>query len=153
MTTLAIILAARWVLGPISYAPGTPGGLFAPLLLVGAAAGALYQGLLEPLLGPSLPGGPAFAAVGMAALFAACIRAPFTGVLLAVEMTASTAMLLPTLAACAAASGVASILRNPPIYDTLRWRMLEGAGSPAGSSSDPTRTLRDEPHPDRMRSP
>jgi len=153
VTTLAIILAARWVLGPISYAPGTPGGLFAPLLLVGAAAGALYQGLLEPLLGSSLPGGPAFAAVGMAALFAACIRAPFTGVLLAVEMTASTAMLLPTLAACAAASGVASILRNPPIYDTLRWRMLESAGSPAGVLSDPTRTLRDEPHPDRMRSP
>ncbi len=128
LSSLVLVLAVRWVLGPLSYAPGTPGGLFAPLLLVGAAAGALYQGLLAPAFGPSLPGGPAFAAVGMAAFFAATVRAPFTGVLLAVEMTASTSMLLPTLAASAAATGVGALLRNPPIYDTLRWRMLGSAG-------------------------
>jgi len=135
--SLSLLLATRWVLGPISYAPGTPGGLFAPLLLVGAAAGALYQGLLSPLLAPSLPGGPAFAAVGMAALFAACIRAPFTGVLLAVEMTASTAMLLPTLAACAAASGVASMFGSSPIYDTLRRRMLVAQDHPPAPGTAP----------------
>jgi CIC family chloride channel protein len=32
----------RLLLGPLSYAPGLPGGLFAPLLVVGAAFGALF---------------------------------------------------------------------------------------------------------------
>ncbi|MGV1037867.1 MAG: chloride channel protein, partial [Candidatus Nanopelagicales bacterium] len=39
--SLLVIFAVRWVLGPFSYSAGTPGGLFAPLLLVGATAGAL----------------------------------------------------------------------------------------------------------------
>jgi CIC family chloride channel protein len=137
--TLALLLGVRWILGPISYAPGTPGGLFAPLLLVGAAAGALFHGLLEvlpfgalpPVLAHDLlPSAPTMAAVGMAAFFAAVVRAPLTGILLVTEMIASTALTVPLLAACAAAVLAATLLRNPPIYDTLRMRMLEAASRP-----------------------
>ena len=59
----------------------------------------------------------------MAALFAGVVRAPLTGVVLIVEMTESVTLLAPLLLASVAAVVVASVLRSPPIYDTLRERM------------------------------
>lgn len=119
-------MAVRFIAGPLSYAAGTPGGLFAPLLALGAVWGVLAHGLLStfaPGLGISVPEG--FAIVGMAALFAASVRAPFTGLVLVVEMTATTSLTVPMLAATAAATLVANLVRSAPIYDTLRERMLD----------------------------
>jgi H+/Cl- antiporter ClcA len=48
------------------------------------------------------------------------VRAPLTGIVLVIEMTASVAMLLPMLGACFVAMLVPVLLRNPPIYDPLR---------------------------------
>lgn len=121
---LAVIFAVRWVLGPLSYSAGTPGGLFAPLLFVGAAFGGLFGGAAHALLPALAPEPVAFAIVGMAAFFTAVVRAPFTGMILIVEMTATTALMVPLLAACAGAMLVPALLGSPPIYDTLRARML-----------------------------
>lgn len=120
---LLVLLAARWVLGPMSYAPGVPGGLFAPLLLIGAGMGAAMAMALEPLTAASF-NSTAFAMIGMAAFFAGVVRAPFTGILLAVEMTGNVTLMVPLLLASVAAVAVATALGNPPIYDTLRARML-----------------------------
>ncbi|MFN8466916.1 MAG: H(+)/Cl(-) exchange transporter ClcA [Caldilineaceae bacterium] len=124
LTTLAILFAIRWFLGPVSYSAGTPGGLFAPLLVVGALFGSLYAGILQawlPGLGLDLT---AFAIVGMAAFFVGVVRAPFTGIVLVVEMTATTTLLVPLLIASFGAMLAATLLRGEPIYDTLRTRML-----------------------------
>jgi CIC family chloride channel protein len=56
----------------------------------------------------------------MAALFTGIVRAPLTGMVLATEMTASFTMLLPMLGACFMAMLVPTMLRDPPIYDSLR---------------------------------
>jgi CIC family chloride channel protein len=124
LTSLAILVAIRWFLGPVSYSAGTPGGLFAPLLVVGALFGALYAGILQiwlpaPGLDPT-----AFAIVGMAAFFVGVVRAPFTGIVLVVEMTATTSLFVPLLMASFGAMVAATLLRGEPIYDTLRSRML-----------------------------
>ena len=133
--SIALLLAVRWVLGPLSYAGGTPGGLFAPLLLLGASVGALFGGASESLLAGGA-GQAAFAIVGMAALFAGVVRAPLTGVVLIVEMTESVTLLAPLLLASVAAVVVASVLRSPPIYDTLRERMAPAPATPnAGAIS------------------
>lgn len=119
-------LVVRFLAGPLSYAAGAPGGLFAPLLALGALWGVLAHGALtalSPALGVSVPEG--FAIVGMAALFAATVRAPFTGLVLVVEMTATTSLTVPMLAATAAATLTAYAVRSAPIYDTLRERMLD----------------------------
>jgi CIC family chloride channel protein len=104
------------------YAPGLPGGLFAPLLVSGAAAGLLlglsFKALDQALTIPM----PAFAAIGMAALFIAVVRAPVTGIALVVEMTGATALLVPLLTAGAGALAISAMLGNRPIYDTLRDR-------------------------------
>jgi CIC family chloride channel protein len=47
LTALPLIFAVRFLLGPLSYAAGTPGGLFAPILALGACIG-LGFGLLCP---------------------------------------------------------------------------------------------------------
>jgi chloride channel protein, CIC family len=124
MSALLVLLLVRWVLGPLSYSMGTPGGLFAPLLLVGAATGALFASganVIMPatdLLSPS-----AFALVGMAAFFTAVVRAPVTGILLICEMSGTVSLMIPLLIASVMAALVASLLRGEPIYDSLRTRM------------------------------
>lgn len=125
--SLAVIIVVRSLVGPFSYAAGTPGGLFAPLLVVGAAAGALLAGAGTALV-PDLGLSPlAFAIVGMSAFFAAVVRAPLTGVVLIAEMTATTSLLLPMLTAAAAAVITSTLMKGPPIYDTLRERMGQAA--------------------------
>jgi CIC family chloride channel protein len=120
---LAVIPAAfvlRLALGAVSYAAGTPGGLFAPMLVLGAQIGLLFGGASQfvfPTLGIEPTG---FAVVGMAALFTGVVRAPLTGMVLATEMTASFTMLLPMLGACFMAMLVPTMMRDPPIYDALR---------------------------------
>ncbi|MEV6951045.1 chloride channel protein [Streptomyces sp. NPDC051183] len=127
MTVVALgtYLAVRFVAGPLSYAAATPGGLFAPLLALGALWGTLAHALASPLLPGQAAGPAAFAAVGMAALFAGVVRAPLTGVVLVVEMTGTSVLLVPLLVACFAATVTADRLESEPIYDSLRRRMLE----------------------------
>jgi len=121
--TLLLIFVVRLFLGPLSYSLGTPGGLFAPLLVVGAAAGSLMATTLNSLI-PTLDLSPlAFAIVGMSTFFAAVVRAPLTGIILIVEMTATTSQVIPMLLAAGAAMIAAKLLNGPPIYDSLRERM------------------------------
>lgn len=113
------ILAVRFVLGPISYAARTPGGLFAPLLAVGTQIGVIYGTIVGGWF-PKIEANPAAAGVvGMAAFFTAVVRAPITGIVLVIEMTGSFKLLLPMLSACFGAMVVTTLLRQPPIYDSL----------------------------------
>jgi chloride channel protein, CIC family len=133
---LAAIPAAfmiRFALGAISYAAGTPGGLFAPMLVLGAQFGFL-SGAACGALAPYVNVQPeAFAVVGIAAFFTGVVRAPITGIVLATEMTGSVTMLLPMLCACAMAMLAASVLKDPPIYESLRERALP-ADEPAATA-------------------
>ncbi|WP_235432409.1 ClC family H(+)/Cl(-) exchange transporter [Nostocoides japonicum] len=127
ITGVCGILAVRFVLGVVSYAACTPGGLFAPMLVLGSDLG-LLVGLVGSSLAPGYapePGG--LALIGMAAFFTATVRAPVTGLILATEMTGSAVLLPPMLGACAIAMLVATILRCQPIYDSLTDRAVRGA--------------------------
>jgi CIC family chloride channel protein len=120
LVPLAFLL--RTVLGSVSYAAGTPGGLFAPMLVLGAQLGLVFgAGAAAVFPGLGIPP-QAFAVVGMAAFFTGVVRAPLTGIVLIIEMTAAFAMLLPMLGACFAAMLVAMLLRDTPIYEALRER-------------------------------
>ncbi|WP_051782618.1 MULTISPECIES: ClC family H(+)/Cl(-) exchange transporter [unclassified Streptomyces] len=127
VAALVLCLAVRFVAGPLSYAAATPGGLFAPLLALGALWGTLTHAFAAPVLPAGSAGAAAFAVVGMAAVFTGVVRAPLTGAVLVVEMTGAGALLLPLLTACFAATVTADRLGGEPIYDTLRRRMLERA--------------------------
>jgi CIC family chloride channel protein len=125
---LSLACLFRFALGPVSYSAATPGGLFAPILAVGAQGGLIFGILCSHWL-PGLPPPPmAFAVVGMAAFFTACVRAPVTGIALITEMTGSFTLLLPLVAACFTAMVVPTLLHTEPIYDSLR----EPAGQQKG---------------------
>jgi chloride channel protein, CIC family len=122
---LPLVFGLRLGLGAISYAAGTPGGLFAPLLVLGAQFG-LFFGKLCQLAFPDLHiQAEGFAVVGMAALFTGVVRAPLTGIVLVTEMTGNQTMLLPMLGACSMAMLTPTLLKDPPIYDSLRERTIE----------------------------
>jgi CIC family chloride channel protein len=124
LNALIILFLVRWVLGPLSYSMSTPGGLFAPLLLVGATSGALFATSINFIVtGPFILDPIAFALVGMAAFFTAVVRAPFTGILLVIEMSGSVTLVAPLIMASVASCLVASLMRGEPIYDSLRARM------------------------------
>jgi CIC family chloride channel protein len=121
------VLVLRFVLGVVSYAAATPGGLFAPMLVLGSQAG-LIVGLVAVHLTPhAVPSLPACALIGMAAFFTASVHAPVTGLILATEMTGNANQLPPMLGACAIAMLVAVALRSQPIYDRLAQRSAQAA--------------------------
>ncbi len=125
LVALTALLLTRFVLGPLSYSAPVVGGLFAPMIAVGALWGVLFARLADAVL-PWEMGDLVvpFAIVGMSCLFSASVRAPVTGMVLVIEMTASTAVIVPMLAATAAAVLAAHLAGSPPIYDSLRERSL-----------------------------
>ncbi len=117
---VSLVFLLRFGLGAASYAARTPGGLFAPMLVLGAQSGFLVGAICGRTLPGLAPDPRALAVVGMAAFFAAVVRAPLTGIVLATEMTGSFTLLLPMLAACFAAMVVPALSGDAPIYDSLR---------------------------------
>ncbi len=93
---LIVCKAAMWV---VALASGTSGGVLAPLLMMGAALGAV--------LGPHLPGGQPglWPLVFMAATLGGMMRAPVMSVMFALELTHDVDALLPLLVAAAVAYG------------------------------------------------
>ncbi|WGT46116.1 chloride channel protein [Tessaracoccus lacteus] len=120
---LLLLMAVRFVAGPLSYSTRAPGGLFAPTLAVGAVWGVVFHAVAAPLVGGISPA--TFAVVGMAALFTATVGSPLTGIVLILEMTAATSLTTPMFLAAAAAMFAATLLPGRPIYESLRRRMLQ----------------------------
>ena len=128
---LALLLAGKFLLTLFSYAAGVPGGIFAPLLVIGSVTGALFGGVAD-LVAPGLAAHPeAFGVLGMAALFSAVVRSPLTGVVLILEMTGSHELLFALIVTAMTAYFVADFLGTKPIYEALLDRDLR--------RSDPSR--------------
>lgn len=128
ITGVIAMFALRFFVGPVSYAAGTPGGIFAPMLVLGAQTGLVFGRVCLdwfPGMAPATGDTSTFAVVGMAAFFVAVVRAPVTGIVLVTEMTASFTLLLPMLTACFTAMIVPMLLRVPPIYDSLGERAAQ----------------------------
>jgi CIC family chloride channel protein len=124
------LIPLRLVLTAASYGTGAAGGIFTPMLVLGALLGSGVGQVGALLLPAGLADPPTCAVVGMAAFFAAVVRAPLTAIVLLVEMTGDYGMVLPLLIACLAAGGIADWLRDPPIYEALLLRDLRRRKEP-----------------------
>lgn len=120
VTMLALLLAVRFVVSQISYCSGAPGGIFLPILTLGALCGALWSEA-----GASFglwPGGdnelPLMVIVGMAGLFGAVSKAPVTAIILVMEMT-SYGVLMPLGIVTLISYLVYDALGGEAIYDAL----------------------------------
>lgn len=122
------LLLAKFALTVLSYASGAPGGIFAPMLLMGAILGLIF-GRLAAMVVPSLEANhAAFAVLGMAVAFTASVRAPLTGIVLIMEMTQNYGQLFALCIACMGAYFTAELLRDRPIYEALLEEDLARSG-------------------------
>lgn len=116
MAALCLMKLAATV---FSYSSGGAGGIFAPVLFIGAMLGGSIGYLDIALFGHPESEIGAFALVGMGAVFAGVIRAPITSVLIIFEMTGSYGLILPLMLANMTSYVIARKYSPLPIYDAL----------------------------------
>lgn len=114
---LLALCACKIVATGFTLGSGGSGGVFAPSLFIGAAAGAAFGVGLERLgLLPEGGSPAAYALVGMAALVAGTTHAPLTAMLMLFEITRDVYVLLPIMLAAVVATVVAQLLSRDSIY-------------------------------------
>ena len=103
----------------LSFSSGTPGGMFAPTLFVGAMLGAAV-GSFEKHYFPHLTGTVgSYALVGMGVLFAGFLRAPFTSVFMVLEVSGNYSIILPVILANTIAYLLSRSLQPVPIFEVF----------------------------------
>jgi CIC family chloride channel protein len=116
---LAILAGLKIIATLLSFASGTPGGMFAPTLFIGAMLGAAVGGAQHVLL-PHLTGSPGtYALVGMGVLFAGFLRAPMTSVFMVLEVSGNYSIIVPVIIANTFAYVIARGLQPIAIFDLL----------------------------------
>lgn len=136
---MVALVVLKIVATSLTLGSGSPGGIFAPALVIGAALGGSL-GTLVHFLWPTVTAtAPAYALVGMAALLAATVRAPIAAILLVFELTRNYTIILPLMAATVMATLIASLLEPESIY-TLALRQ-HGIDLRAGRDFNVMRTL------------
>ena len=103
----------------LSFSSGTPGGMFAPTLFIGAMLGASV-GSFEKLFFPHLTGTVgSYALVGMGVLFAGFLRAPLTSVFMVLEVSGNYSIILPVILANMIAYLMSRVLQPVPIFEVF----------------------------------
>ena len=125
---LVLLFGSKFLFSMISFGSGAPGGIFFPLLIIGAVVGAIFGHVAASYWGLNPALYDTIVILAMAGYFAAIVRAPLTGVVLLLEMTGSFANLLPLALIAIIASTVADILKSLPIYDALLENQLQELG-------------------------
>ncbi|MCE9681758.1 chloride channel protein [Halomonas alkalisoli] len=96
---LFALVVGKLLLTGLTVASGIPIGIIGPVLVVGAAAGAL-AGLVGAQLWPQLAAEPGFyAMLGMAAMMGAVLQAPLAALMALLELTHNPNIILPGMLA------------------------------------------------------
>jgi CIC family chloride channel protein len=110
------LFAAKFVATSVSVGAGTVGGVFTPTLLLGAAAGSLFEAILHQQgWALALPTG-CFALVGMGGTLAATTHSPLLAMIMLFELSLNYSLMPPLMLACAVATLVARRLHPQSIY-------------------------------------
>ena len=113
---LVILLVAKMAAVCITLASGGSGGVFAPSLFMGAAAGGAVGAAAQALIGVDIAEPGAYALVGMGAMVAATTHAPVMAILVIFELTGDYRIILPLMLSCIIATVLASALHRDSIY-------------------------------------
>ena len=129
LNLLLLILVIKFIFTMISYGSGAPGGIFLPLLVIGALIGSIYGNVLSVIFNFNPMYIKNLIILAMAGYFTAVVRAPITGIILITEMTGSFSHLLSIGIVSIVAYTTADILRSKPIYESLLERMINKGNS------------------------
>lgn len=125
LKVLIIFLVTKYILTLICFGSSAPGGIFFPLLLLGALVGDIYGILFCSI--SNLPSAYIinFVIFAMAGHFASTVKAPITGVILITEMTGSFEHLLALSIVVITSYLVSEFMNLTPIYESLLDRLLQ----------------------------
>ena len=123
---LVLLLTAKFAFTMLCFGSGAPGGIFLPMLVMGALSGAVFSKLLflAGLVDADGTLAASFIVYGMAAYFAAVVKSPITGSVLIMEMTGSFHHMLALIFVSMAAYLTSDALKGKPVYDMLLERLL-----------------------------
>ena len=121
---LMLLLVLKYLFSMFSFSSGAPGGIFLPILVLGAYIGAVFGSAVVPAFGFEHDLIYKFVVISMAGFFAATVRSPITGVVLIAEMCGSTESLVAMIIVSLIAYVVPTLLGNEPIYESLYDRLL-----------------------------
>ncbi len=113
---LVTLIFARIVATSLTLGSGFSGGVFAPALFIGAMLGGSYGKIMHALFPTVTASSGAYAAVGMAAVFAGAARAPVTAIVILFEMTLDYKIMLPLMFATVVATLLAARFEPESIY-------------------------------------
>lgn len=117
--TFAVLAALKILCTSLSFASGTPGGLFAPTLVMGALVGGTI-GRIQAAWFPDLASPLAlYVLVGMGTLFAGNLRAPMTSIFMILEITGNYTIVVPLLVSNTLAYLVSFKFQRAPIFDVV----------------------------------
>lgn len=123
------LLAVRFIMTTAVGGAKCTGGLFLPMIAVGALIGLLAAKTCVSC-GLSEAYAPNIIVICVCAFFAASVRAPITAIVMSVELTASFVNLLPCLIAVAAAAVIADLTKTEPLYEKMLENLVMSAPSP-----------------------
>lgn len=121
---MAVLLIVKFLFSMVSFGSGAAGGIFFPLLVLGALCGAIVGKLSVDCLGMPPEYLNTFMLLGMVGMFTGIVRAPITGIVLIVEMSGSLSQLLSLTVVAVTAYAAADSLGVKPVYDLLLDRLL-----------------------------
>lgn len=124
LSILLLLLVLKYLFSMFSFSSGAPGGIFLPILVLGAYIGAVFGSVIVPVFGFQNDLIYRFIIISMAGFFASTVRSPITGVVLLAEMSGSTESLVAMIIVSLIAYVIPTLLGNEPIYESLYDRLL-----------------------------
>ncbi|WP_123054946.1 ClC family H(+)/Cl(-) exchange transporter [Clostridium sp. JN-1] len=121
---ILILLIIKFLFTMVCYGSGAPGGIFLPLLTIGALIGCVYGSLVVNVLGIDASYVNNFIILGMAGYFTAVVKSPITGIILITEMTGSFNNFLSLSIVAIIAYLTSDVLGSRPVYESLLEKFL-----------------------------
>lgn len=121
---LMLLLVGKYLFTTICFGSGAPGGTLFPLVVMGLLTGGAFAVAGNAFIGLDIAYYPNFLVLGIAGFFAAVVRAPVTGVVLAFELTGSLDAMLSVSLVSILAYIVANLTKTDPFYEHLLTKQL-----------------------------
>ncbi len=122
--TLLLAVVLRFVQIAVNLGAEVPCCSSLPFFAMGAGMGALLS-VLFVKMGMDPAYADTLTVICLSAFFAAIVRAPFTAIIMSVELTGSFTYLLPVVLAVAIAHFVGYVCRTEPIYEVFLEELVE----------------------------
>lgn len=115
---IVILMLGKLLASSLTLWIGGSGGVFAPSLFIGAAAGEAFGVIAHHVFGGAVGPPALYGVVAMGGVFAAGAQAPLTAISSVLEMTGIYGLSLPVMLVCGISSQVAKRITHGSIYTT-----------------------------------